>query len=403
VPSAERFVRHHQRQTDHAISQTFARLRGDAVAWTSFTRTLEVARRRAPGLLRAPLTRTQHPGIVALEHLARVSDRHVRSIETWSGSGAGWRGAVAALAQHLIGVHAIPAFLASAWYAEADDPYGQAKRRWFAEHAAGRSFRSLDLPIRMSRRMEHRFLQSPAHADIARAMRRAELLALGADAAFTDAILATRPAQSLEHGDFWRTAWIFLIANARALPIDQLAPVIDFLHGVRHEHVVVDTPAGSEDRGPHDPQFSLKGRTMRSVLQLMVRWHRGLGLVPSRLEWARSTQRPMTLELPAEDPDAPPTRWELIELTSAAMLRQEGAALKHCVAGYGRLCASGRSRIWSLRRRRDGPPRPVLTIEIDPSRRAIVQVRGLYNRKPAGRSWQLVQTWARREQLRLSC
>jgi hypothetical protein len=110
----------------------------------------------------------------------------------------------------------------------------------------------------------------------------------------------------------------------------------------------------------------------------------------------------MTVEVPAEAPEAPPTRWELIELTSAAMLREEGAALKHCVASYGRLCASGRARIWSLRRRRDGPPRPVLTIEVDPARRAIVQVRGLYNRSPMGRSWQLVQTWARREQLRLS-
>jgi hypothetical protein len=48
-------------------------------------------------------------------------------------------------------------------------------------------------------------------------------------------------------------------------------------------------------------------------------------------------------------------------------------------------------------------PRPVLTIEIDRARRAIVQVHGLYNRAPTGKSWQIVQTWARREQLRMAC
>jgi hypothetical protein len=403
VPSAERFVRHHHRQTDHAISRAFARLRGNAAAWSAFTTLLDVARRRAPGLLLSPTAAERHPGIDTLEHLARACDRHVRRVEAWTGSDAGWQGAAAALAQHAIGVYRVPAFLASAWYTADDDAWGEAKRSWFTAHAAGRSFRSLDLPIPMSRRMEHAFLRSPAHAEIGRAMRRAELLTLGADAAFADAILATRPAQSLEHGDFWRTAWIFLIANARAIPRDQLAPIVDFLHGIRHERVSVETPSGIEDRGPQDPQFSLQGRTVRSVLRLMAEWHRALGRIPGRLEWPPSVHRPMTVELPAEDEDAPPTRWELIELTSAAMLREEGAALKHCVASYGRLCANGRSRIWSLRRRRDGPPRPVLTIEVDPSRRAIVQVRGLYNRSPMGRSWQLVQTWARREQLRLSC
>ena len=122
----------------------------------------------------------------------------------------------------------------------------------------------------------------------------------------------------MEHGAFWRTAWQFLIANASAIDRAQIAPIIDFLHGIRHERVEVETAAGIEWRDPPARHFSL-------VADL------------------------------------------------------------------------------SLRRRRDGPPRPVLTIEIDPARRAIVQVRGLYNRAPTGKSWQIVQTWARREQLRMAC
>jgi hypothetical protein len=153
------------------------------------------------------------------------------------------------------------------------------------------------------------FLRSPAHVGVIRALRRAELSGLGAAPDFADAILAARPALDLEHGDFWRTAWQFLIANAATIDRAHIAPIIDFLHGVRHERVEVETAAGVERRDPPSPDFSLDGRTVRSVL----------------------------------------------------------------------------------------------TIEVDPARKAIVHVRGLYNRTPIGRSWQIVQAWARRERLRIAC
>jgi hypothetical protein len=401
VPSAERSVRHPHRHNDRAISSAFARLDAESRPRAVFSELLDVARRRGPRLFDAPCVDGRHPGVEAVARLARAADRHRRHPSTWGGSGASWHRTVHDLAQHLVGQYPIPAFLGGAWWA-ADDRAGDAQRRWFVEHASGRPFRSLALPFAMTRRMEDLFLRTPAHVGVLHALRRAELLGLGAAPDFADAILAARPAFDLDHGDFWRTAWQFLIANAAAIDRRQIAPIIDFMHGIRHERIEVETPAGIAWRPPPAPAFSLEGRTVRSVLRLMEEWHRELGRGSGRLEWAASGLRPMRLEVPSEAPDAPPTQWELVELTSAELLRAEGAALKHCVASYGRLCAAGRSRIWSLRRRRDGPPRPVLTIEIDPARQAIVQVRGLYNRLPIGRSWQIVQTWARREQLRVS-
>jgi hypothetical protein len=402
VSPVERSVHHQRRHTDRAISAAFARLQGDPPARAAFGALLDVVRRRARRLFEAPVVDARHAGVEALVQLALVADRHIRPPSAWSGSTASWRPAVLALARHLVGVYPVPAFLGAAWYA-GDRESGDAQRRWFVEHARGRSFRSLDLPFVMTRRMEHLFLRSPAHLDVIRALRRAELIGLGAAPDFADTILAARPALDLANGDFWRTAWQFLIANAAAIDRAQIAPIIDFLHGVRHERVEVETAAGVESRDPPAPDFSLDGRTVRSVLRLMEAWHRGLGLGTGRLEWRPSGLRPIRVEVPADEADGPPTLWELVELTSADLLRAEGAALKHCVARYGRLCAAGRSRIWSLRRRRDGPPRPILTIEIDPARRAIVQVRGLYNRTPMGRSWQIVQAWARRERLRIAC
>jgi hypothetical protein len=68
----------------------------------------------------------------------------------------------------LIGEHTVPAFLAASWYAT-DDPYAERKQEWFVAHARGASFRSLDLPIDMTRKLEHVFLMSRDHLAIEQA------------------------------------------------------------------------------------------------------------------------------------------------------------------------------------------------------------------------------------------
>jgi hypothetical protein len=61
---------------------------------------------------------------------------------------------VSSVAQHLVCKYAVPAFLAASWYA-IDNEYAEKKPEWFVAHARGASFRSLDLPIEMTRKMEH--------------------------------------------------------------------------------------------------------------------------------------------------------------------------------------------------------------------------------------------------------
>lgn len=176
------------------------------------------------------------------------------------------------------------------------------------------------------RKMEHIFLGSRDHFGIEYALRRAELLGLGADQQLTDAVLATRPPLDLDNGEFWRTVWLFLIGNAGSIDGAQVGPIIDFVHAIRHERMAVDTVDGIVVREPPQPQFSLKGRTARSVLRLMDEWHRELGLVMGGLKWEPSRLRPMVVEALPEDPSAPPISWELTELTSSAQLRAEAGA-----------------------------------------------------------------------------
>ena len=398
---AEHSVRHTKLRTDRAISQAYLRLAADERARATFDELLRCIRDRSPRLLNAPVIDGHHLGVEALVNLAHFADAYVRGIKNWVGSSTSWRGGVNSLVQHLLCVYPIPGFLSAAWFAT-NDRYAEAKRRWFVAHAAGASFRSLRLPIRLTRTMEHILLGSCDHFGIEYALRRAELLGLGADQRLTDAVLATRPAVDLDNGEFWRTVWLFLVANSGSIDNAQVGPIIDFVHAIRHERVAVDTAEGIVLREPPQPQFSLKGRTARSVLRLMENWHRELGVITGGLRWEPSRLRPMVVEIVPEDPSASPVSWELTELTNSAQLRAEGVALRHCVASYSHNCWRGASRIWSLRRRRDADVRSIVTVEVNPSRRTIVQARGFRNQRPSGRALQLVHAWAARENLRLA-
>jgi PcfJ-like protein len=400
VSSHVLFVRHHKQQTDRAISAAYARLGTDPRAQSLFAELLRYGRERAPRLMTAPVVDGLHPGVEALANLSRYEPAYIQPLASWPGCDGAWRPAVRGLAQHLVGNYPVPPFLASAWYA-AGTADAERKQDWFIAHAAGVSFRSLDLPMVMTRTMEDIFLRSRDHLGIDWAMRRAELLGLGAAPELVESIRATSLATDLRNGDFWRTVWRFLIANAGAIDMAQIGPLIDFVQAIRHERVAVHTPNGIVMRDPPDPSFSMKGRTARSMLRLMQEWHRSLGVAHGGLTWAPSPLRPMVIEEPGPEPSAPPTIWELRELTNSAELQQEGAALRHCVGSYADKCWRGASRIWALRTGRGDKVRHILTIEVDMHARAVVQARGWRNRQASGRPLRLLHAWMTRENLRL--
>lgn len=397
----ERSVRYHRRQTDCAIRHAYARLAADSPATARFHELLHCARNRALRLLEAPVLNGHHPGVEALINLSRFGSAHIRPAAEWPGTTLSWRPAVSSLAHHLVCKYEVPVFLASSWYST-EGAAADKKRGWFVAHARGASFRSLNLPILMTRKMEHVFLKSHDHLAVEYAIRRAELLALGAPAEFVQAVLSTRLATDLSNGEFWRTVWIFLIANASIMDPAQISPMIDYVQALRHDRVAVETPAGTVEVDPPQPTFSIKGRTVHSMLRLMRDWHRSLGLGSAGLAWTPSPLQPMVIEEASQDASAQPRRWQMMELTNSAQLRAEGAALHHCVASYADRCCQGMARIWSLRLLRGDQVHHVLTIEVDPKRRAVVQARGWANRAATGKPLRLLQDWAYRERLQMA-
>ena len=154
-------VQFHKRQTDSSIHLAYARLAAEAPAAAKFHELLHHVRNRTRGLLEAPVLNGHHPGVEALVNLSRFKSAHIRPVAGWSGTTSSWRRAVWSMARHLVCRYDVPVFLASSWYSA--DAGADKKRGWFVAHARGASFRSLNLPIVMTRKMEHIFLASHDH------------------------------------------------------------------------------------------------------------------------------------------------------------------------------------------------------------------------------------------------
>lgn len=225
--------------------------------------------------------------------------------------------------------------------------------------------------------------------------------AMGASTQLVDAVLRTRLAADFRHADFWRTVWMFFITNASDLDLAQVGPLIDYMQGIRHDRVMVDTPVGRVEHDPAEPTFSVKGRSIASMMRLMREWHKSVGLGGSSFSWTGSSLRGLVLEEPVEERPQERRRWQIVELTNSGQLRAEGAALHHCVASYAINCYRGVSSIWALRLWRGAKVRHVLTMEVDARRRVIVQARGYANRRASGKALRLLRQWAFRERLQV--
>jgi hypothetical protein len=399
---ATQFARHGRQQTDQAVSRVYRSFSSRPARAATFGELLQAARDRSPFLARPEVRDGRHLQVDALRNLVGFRREFLRPVSTWPGANGSVLCVVASLARHLLARYDVPKFLASAWFG-GDGPTEEARRHWYVEHSRGRRFRDLALPMEMTRRMEHLFLSSPDHLSVPRAMRRAELITLGASRELADAVLATRLGEHLSHGRFWRSFLRLLVRESAALELSTVAPMVDFLQAIRHEWVEGETDDGPALLPPPQPGFSLKGRTLASLLRRVHEWHRSLDRVTGvNLRWEPSRERPMICDDPPVREGLPPVRWEFVELTCSHDLRREGRALQHCVSIYDWMCRRGRSRIWSLRRQGSrGRVRSVVTIEIDPWRRWIVQARGLRNRPVSGRPLGLLRAWARRENLEL--
>lgn len=337
--------------------------------------------------------------VAGLLALATHHEGWLRPVEAWVPAGENRLPQFASLARHLLAAYPVPAFMTSVWL---KGPTAEARRQqgWFLHIGAGRNIRHADLPLPYTKKMAHHFLEAPDHFTVEAALRWGQVRGLGGSKALAHAIAASRLASSFEADDFWRTVVHFL-ANHPELDPAHVVPIVTYLHDQRFEpRAQFDEAGGEVAWRPPQPNLSMKGRTPGALLRQVADWQkeRGLQGKTPNLRWPRCGIG----ELRHAEPGVAGRGvrvWTIRELLSSRALRAEGGAMHHCVAGYAGRCVTRRATIWSLAvEDRDGRRR-VLTIEVDPATREVVQARRCCNEGPNPKDREILGLWAQREGL----
>jgi hypothetical protein len=199
-------------------------------------------------------------------------------------------------------------------------------------------------------------------------MRRAQYLAIGGSAAGAAEILNTALGYPQDNELFWEAALLFLANHEAEMRPGNVRQIVNYLSERTRRN-----PFG----GPEQDEFTLRGRSLRTLLRDAVEYER----TRPELERAVIWWQRLAIEEWRPDAEEDGTRWTIVELLNDAELRAEGDTMRHCVAGYAGRCRMGLKSIWSVRSRSADSACwfPVMTVEIDSASRTIVQARGKCN------------------------
>jgi hypothetical protein len=339
--------------------------------------------RGAPQFARALLALSAHAG------------RWVRQPEGWEPRSHNAYRQFQSLVRHLTAHYDVPTFLNTAWL-EGLTPKGVVQQRWFLHVAQGQNIRTADgLPIPLTKKQAHLYLEAPDDFDVLSAFRWAQILDLGGDERLVRSVLATRIGTEFGHDEFWVTVFRWLVAQPMLDAVHH-GPVIDYLNDRRFVASVPNpdaTQPGQPLLVPPQPNLTMKGRDPEELLRSVARWHRLLN-------------RQKTGKVAFWEPSGiPPFRQEegmvenrrvftITELLCSRELNEEGRAMSHCVGSYSGSCSSGRVSIWSLRSIDGlGQETRLLTLEISNQNRQVVQARQKYNKLPSPKEISILNRW----------
>lgn len=325
--------------------------------------------------------------VPAVIRLAEHGSYWIRPPEAWKPRTKNRSKQFASLARHLFARYPVPTFLDQAWFGESEAP-----RNWFRLIGGGANIRQAsDFPVPLTKKMSHHFLEAPDDYSIGAAIRWAQIRTLGGDRALADAIAATRMTEVFVDDSFWLSVIRFFVQNPM-LDLRYVGPIVDYVWNLRFEPTVEFAEHGVGREGPPvQPNFSLRGRTVETLLREVEQWHTELAeRERPNLQWSKSSIDDFQFE---DGPADSPRLWEIRELLSTQELMDEGRCMLHCVVSYDLSCARGRSSIWSLRLTEDGQTERRLTVEIVLPEKEIRQARGRRNRLPTEEERSVINRW----------
>lgn len=187
----------------------------------------------------------------------------LRPLEDWKPRGKSESTIFCSLIDHLLLKYKVPDFLYSVFAVNPmRDPNARALAHFFRYVAQGGSpynyLKSAFLPVVMTRKMCHVFMQTPKNISFYSALRRAQAVALGGNRDVVKAICKSRLGRGFTGDErFWLavTKWF---CETEDLNLDHVGPLIDYI----------------ANRKRADAGFSMKGRTLKSLTRGMAQWHR---------------------------------------------------------------------------------------------------------------------------------
>jgi hypothetical protein len=331
----------------------------------------------------------------ALLALSNHAGRWIRAPEDWKPRSHNTQWQLHSLARHLLARYDVPTFMNSVWM-EGTTSRSAIHQRWFIHVGQGQNIRTANgLPVTLTKKQAHFYLQAPDDFDVVRAFRWAQIIDLGGSDRLVRAVLATRLGTNFAHDEFWTTVFRWLVAHPMLDPT-HIGPIIDYLHQHRFVPSVPNPNAhlrGEPRLVPRQPNLSVKDRTPEALLRSVADWHRELGrerTVPIT-SWDPSAIAPFRLVERQGDKELVFT---ITELLSSRELIEEGRAMYHCVGSYAHSCASGRRSIWSLKLvDASGRESRLLTLEVENETRQIVQARGKLNMTLSRDHWAILRRW----------
>ncbi len=321
--------------------------------------------------------------LIALMMVGRYRKAWRQPLETWRPKAKNDYGKFMELVSHVFLQYQAPLFLYHAFFHPQDYAYLET----FLYLGNGGSMKEVNFRIKLTKRMQFFFVHAPEGLRVTQAVRWAQVCGLGGDY-----LLAHRVAySSLGYDDpdrdeaLWEE-FVRILVFGGMFNLEKLSELIDYVRTCTHQN----------------PQYSLKGRTLQSLLRQSKEWHHQMAHVrgvKKLVSWQGLAWTPFAV---VEGEEERAVTYRMVELLSNKELHEEGQRMHHCVASYAEDCFLGKTRIFSLRRYQFDTEERLATIEIDLRHRRIVQAKFRYNQKISDKAQSLLMQWAGQQRLLLS-
>jgi hypothetical protein len=337
--------------------------------------------------------------IGAMSRLARFSSRWVRTPAGFSARSYNADRQFGELARFLLARWPVPNFFDDAWSERSTDTH----REWFIHVGAGGNLRTAaGLPFPLTKMMSHHTLLAPDDISILSALRWGQVRALGGSERLARAVINSPLRDALVDEPFWLSVVQFFVANPMLDP-HQVGPIIDWIQNQRFVGEPRQIVNGVARGGAiPQPNFSMKGRTVESVLRQVERWHRDLNRATTKSALAWPTCGIRGYER-VEGNEGSQKIVRIDEVLTSTELLHEGRAMHHCVASYARTCSRGAVAIFSLKLDSGAGFDRRLTIELDVRSKRVIQARGRFNALPQPLEERYLRNWATATGLTITC